>query len=77
VAEVLAIDPDQLLSKGRKKEAVAAGSLLCFWAVRELGLPLTGLARRLEMTVPAIGYAVTRGEQLAREIHYCLVKSVS
>jgi len=40
---------------------------LCFWAVRELGIPLTDMARRLDMSPPAIGYAVQRGEAIARE----------
>ena len=45
-------------------------SLLCYWAVRELGLTATGLAKRLGMTQPAVSYAVCRGEQIAKERNY-------
>jgi len=70
VAEILEMQPDEILSKGRNRKEVVARSLLCFWAARELGLSLTELARHLEMTVPGIGYAVRRGEKIVRENHY-------
>jgi hypothetical protein len=63
--------------KARNRKEVLAKSILCFWAARELGLSLTELARRLEMTVPGIGYAVRRSEKIARENHYGLLKEVS
>jgi len=47
-------------------------SVLCFWAVRELGMPVTTLAKRLEMSAPAVGYAVQRGEAIVRDHHYSL-----
>lgn len=72
VAEVLEMQPDEILSKGRQKSKVLARSLLCFWAVRELGLSLTELAVHLEMSVPGVGYAVRRGETIARENDYRL-----
>jgi len=49
-------------SKGRRKIQVAARSLLCYWAVRELGLTATGLAERLGMTQPAVNYSFSRRE---------------
>ena len=52
---------------------MAARSLLCYWAVRELGLAATELAKRLKMTQPAVSYAVSRGEQIAKERNYNLV----
>ena len=72
MADILEMQPDEILSKGRNRREVVAKSLLCFWAARELGLSLTELARHLEMTVPGIGYAVRRGEKIARENHYRL-----
>ena len=41
--------------------------LFCYWAVRELGYSVTDLARRLGMAQPAVGNAVSRGEQIANE----------
>ncbi|RLB70106.1 MAG: hypothetical protein DRH07_09280 [Deltaproteobacteria bacterium] len=42
-------------------------SLLCFWAVRELGVSLTALARKLEMCIAGVGFAVERGEPIAKK----------
>ncbi len=50
-----------------------ARSLLCFWAVRELGMSLTDLARHLGISGPGVGYAVERGEAIARDNNYQLV----
>jgi hypothetical protein len=48
-------------------------SLLCFWAVRELGMSLADLARELEMSIPGIGYTVERGETIAHDNKYQLI----
>ncbi|MBW2739263.1 MAG: hypothetical protein JRE64_10550 [Deltaproteobacteria bacterium] len=45
---------------------------LCYWAVRELGISCTDLAKQLEMTQPGVGYAVSRGEKIAEEHKYQL-----
>ena len=47
--------------------------LLRSWAVRELGVSLTDLARRLGMSPAGVGYAVQRGEVMARERGYQLI----
>lgn len=73
VAEIYEMKEDDILSKGKQQRKVKARSLLCFWAVRELGISLTDLARRLELSVPAIGYSVDRGEIIARESGYQLL----
>jgi hypothetical protein len=41
MAEILQMQPHEILSKGRKSKDVVARSLLCFWAARELGLSFT------------------------------------
>ena len=51
----------------------SARSLLCYWAVRELGMSLTDLAREFEMSAAEIGYEVERGEGIARENQYQLI----
>ena len=67
VTELLCVDGDRIYSKGRRRDQVEARSLFCYLAVRELGYSVTDLARRLDMTQPAVGYAVSRGEQIAIE----------
>jgi hypothetical protein len=67
VTVLLGVASDRIYSKGRRRDQVEARSLFCYLAVRELGYSITELARRLEMTQPAVGYAVNRGEQIATE----------
>jgi len=45
-----------------------------FWAVRELGLSLTDLARYFGLSVPGVGYSVERGDNIALENGYQLVE---
>lgn len=73
VAEILHMDIQEVLSRGRRKKKVEARSLLCFWAVREAGMSLRYLAEQLEMSAPGVGFAVERGEALARQSSYRLI----
>ena len=73
VMEIYGIDKEAIYSKGRRKIQVEARSLLCYWAVRELGHTATEMARRLGMTQPAVGYAISRGEKICKEGKYSLV----
>jgi hypothetical protein len=68
------MDPREFLSKGKQQLKVRARSLFCFWAVKELGVSLRELARRLEISPPAVGYSVERGEAIARENGYRLIE---
>jgi putative transposase len=61
------IEKADLYSGSRKKVISEARSLFCYWCVRELGESMTDMAKRLGLTQPAVGYAVERGEQLAKE----------
>jgi REP element-mobilizing transposase RayT len=72
VAEVLDIDKDEVYSKGRQSIRVKARSLLCFWASRELGIPHTVLAKRLELSKGNISASVERGEMIAKDGNYSL-----
>jgi chromosomal replication initiation ATPase DnaA len=73
VMEIFGVEKDVIYAKGRRKIQVATRSLLCYWAVRELGLTASELAKRLGMTQPELSYAVIRGEQIAQERNYLLV----
>ena len=59
VAEVYAMEEHEVFSKGRQQRKVKARSLLCFWAVRELGISLTDLARELEISIPLYPFPLT------------------
>ena len=59
---------DELLSAGKQPLRVRARSLLCYLAVRELGMTTTAVARKVGLTQPAVSRAVERGRGLAREL---------
>jgi hypothetical protein len=73
VGAIYGIDKRHVLSKGRQRPRVEARSLLCYWAVRELGMTLTELARLFVMSPSTIGYSVQRGETIAEENNYQLM----
>jgi hypothetical protein len=66
-AENYQMSAEEILRPSRQRQRVQARSLFCFWAVQELGVSLTDLARELGMSPPAICYAVRRGEAIARD----------
>jgi putative transposase len=72
VAEIYGVKIREVLGRGRQKQRVNARSLFCFWAVRELGTSVTGLARQLGMSPAGVGYAAQRGEAIAQENNYQL-----
>ncbi len=47
------------------RRRVAARSLLCFWAVSEVGMSMTELSRRLEASLSGVSQSVIRGEKIA------------
>jgi len=72
VATLFGIDPDVIYRKGRQKVKSEARGLFCYWAARELEIPLSELARRLNMSPAGVGYEVERGEKIACKNHYQL-----
>jgi REP element-mobilizing transposase RayT len=74
VAEIYGIGVDDIFLRGKQQKKVKARSLFCFWAVHELGISLTELARRLGVSVPGVGYSVERGERIASENNYQLIE---
>jgi len=73
VAEIYEMGSDEIYSKSKQQRNVKARSLVCFWAVQELGMSLTDLARHLGISVPGVGYAVQRGKNIARAHNYQLI----
>jgi len=53
------------LAKWMYRRIVEARSLLCYWAVRELGVTMSSLAVRLGISIPAVSKSVSRGKELA------------
>jgi len=72
VTQVMGIEEEKIWAAGRHREIVQARSLLCYWAVRELGVTMTSLARWMDQSVTAVGKAVIRGEKLVMANKYLL-----
>jgi hypothetical protein len=67
VALLFDLETDYIIGKGRQRDRVGARDLLCYWCAVELGMTLAELARRLDLTLAAVSYAVKRGESAANE----------
>lgn len=67
VAVYFNLSCDQLFAPGRYPAIVQARSVLCFLAVRELGVTATELAQKMGLTQPAISISVKRGEGLVKD----------
>ena len=74
VASVMNIPVELVWEKSRRPQVVEARDLLCYWASKELVISKTDLARRLNLTQPAVSIAVRRGEKIARKNQYQLME---
>jgi len=72
VADLFGMSPDELTEPGKDRQRVEARSLLCYWAITELGMSQTELARRLPLNQPAVSNAVRRGAHLVRQGKYAI-----
>lgn len=73
VAALLGMQPEEVWASGKHRRTVEARSLLCFWATSELSISQTFLARKLNISQPAVGLSVKRGEVLADQKKYSLI----
>jgi DNA-binding MarR family transcriptional regulator len=73
VAKVMNIKPDQVTAYGKSPQTVQARSLLCFWAHRKLGMTTIEIARRLNISQPAVSRSSKRGERIGKENRFELI----
>ena len=73
-ASLCGIKPEEIFAPVKYPVVVKARSLFCYWAVRDLGVSATALARRLKISQPAVSISVRRGEKLAIEKGLQLLK---
>ncbi|MEJ2155066.1 MAG: transposase [Desulfobacteraceae bacterium] len=67
VAKLLGIDSQHIAGPSKERVIVKARALVCFWAVRELGLSMTDVAQRLKIAVPTASVAVKKGRQIVQD----------
>ena len=70
---MLSIEPEEIFQAGKQPLKVKARSLFCYWAVREMGVTMTALALKLNMTKPTVSISVQRGERIAVENSFSLL----
>ena len=66
VSSELGIDPEQVWTVGKHPITVKARSLMCYWAVRRLGISTTELSKKLGVSQPSVSISVKRGEKIAK-----------
>jgi REP-associated tyrosine transposase len=74
VSSVMEPDASDIWKGGKSRNRVAERSLLCFWAVRELGISMTELSRRLDLSLSGVSQSVIRGEKLVEENGFKLLE---
>ena len=74
VSSAMEIDTSEIWKRGKLRRRVAARSLLCFWAVRELGISMAELSRRLKLSLSGVSQSVIRGEKIAEANDFKLLE---
>ena len=74
VSELFETSKEEIKAGGKSPKGVAARSVVSYWAVREVGVSGTEVARRLNVTQPAVSQAVKRGARIIEERHLKLKK---
>lgn len=72
ISGLMGLAVEDVWAAGKQQPIVNARSLLCYWAVRELGVSMSSLSRRLGISLPAISKSVVRGKQIAGDHEYKL-----
>lgn len=73
VAGLLGMPVDDVWLEGKYKHLVKARSLICYWAVRELGMSTVSLALKFNISDVAVGKSVQRGVGIAEKEGYNLM----
>ncbi len=73
ISSLMNLEPSEIRAAGKERRRVAARSLLCFWAVRDLGISMAELSRQLKLSISGISLSVKRGEKIAQDKDYKLI----
>jgi putative transposase len=72
IEEIFGLSLCKLSQGSRLRSVVRARSVLCYWAVKELGMSGAQAAGWLGIGQPAVQRSVLRGEKIARELNLVL-----
>ena len=70
---MMGVERSRIWVPGKERSRVTARSLLCYWAVRDLGLSMAELSRRLGLWMSGLSQSVKRGETLVQDKGYKLI----
>jgi len=65
VARLSGLEADQILKSGKQPARLYARSLLCYWAIRSLGMTAVAVSKLLGISQSAVTRAAYRGEAIA------------
>ena len=63
VSDLMQLEPSELWAACKEPKRVEARSLLCYWAVRDLGISMAELSRRLKLSLSGVSLSVKRGKK--------------
>ena len=67
VAILFGLSRQEILGPSRQRLRVTARSILCYWAIRELGMKGAEISRMLKINQSSVSRAVSRGEKFVNE----------
>jgi len=67
IAKLVAIQPNGMIGASKTRTAVRARILFSYFAVREMNMPGTEVAKKLKISLPTVSLSVQRGEQVVRK----------
>ena len=68
MGEVVQLDPEELLHRGRADNRSKGRALLCKWLVEDLKHSQVEISKELGMTRAAVGDLVKRGRQIEKDM---------
>ena len=67
VSQVVAISTERIAGPSKERSVVKARALICYWAVRELGMSMTEVGERLKIGVSTVSAAVKKGQSFIKK----------
>jgi putative transposase len=67
VAKEQGLQKEELIGTSKLRRLVRARSLICYWAVRRLGLSMTEVSHKMAISLAAVSIAVQRGERFINQ----------
>ena len=58
VTELMGLNPEKVWASGKYRRIVEARSFLCYWAVREQGVSMSSLSKKLGISIPSVSDSV-------------------